>query len=129
MRLFNHHHPMHCLYFVLVSTEDAKSAVEARQQAEDELDLHAFTAEGYFGSGKADWYEIGGRWSAVIEGNATILTPEVLARLQKAYPDSSASAGGVEVFIPSAFMEHKLSELDETRTQGNFWIVTVDYHL
>lgn len=129
MRLSDSFITMHYLYFVLVSAEDAASAGEACQQANDELDLHAFTAEGYFGSGKADWFEIGGRWSAVIEGNATILTPELLARLRTEYPDYSASAGGVEVFIPSAFFECKLSELAETYTQGNFWIVTVDYHL
>ena len=54
---------MHYLYFVKI--KDAKNSQDAKRKAIQELDNQNFANDnaGYFGSGKADWYVIGGRWS------------------------------------------------------------------
>ncbi len=57
---------MHQLYFVQVTAENSK---EAREIAERELDANNFASNenGFFGSSKADWYVIGGRWSGALQ--------------------------------------------------------------
>lgn len=55
---------MHTLYFVKLRKE-IETAEEAIREATAELDNNNFTSDnfGYFGSSKADWYVVGGRWS------------------------------------------------------------------
>lgn len=55
---------MHYIYLVAVPVEEADTPTSAIQTAEQELDSNEFAGEGgYFTSHKADWYEVGGRWS------------------------------------------------------------------
>lgn len=54
---------MHSLYFVLLG-KDIENSEDARDIARNTLDEQGFAGEnGFFGSSKADWYVIGGRWS------------------------------------------------------------------
>lgn len=55
---------MHYLYFVCVPKDDAKNSEEAMTRAEEFLEAENFCGENlFYSSGKADWYEVGGRWS------------------------------------------------------------------
>jgi len=59
---------MRSLYFVKLRKERAASSKEAIRKAHRELDQHSFCEQGrYFGSGKCDWYVVGGRWSGVLQ--------------------------------------------------------------
>jgi len=56
---------MHYLYFVLLGKDEATTSQEARDMAQSRLEEENFASDqnGFFGSSKADWYVIGGRWS------------------------------------------------------------------
>ena len=56
---------MHYLYFVRVNKKDAKKPVEACKKARTILDGQNFASDsnGFWGSSKADWFVVGGRWS------------------------------------------------------------------
>ncbi len=55
---------MHYLYFVAVPKKRVEDKKEAMEFAEDFLDANNFTdQDGLYSAGKADWFEIGGRWS------------------------------------------------------------------
>jgi hypothetical protein len=56
---------MHQLYFVLI---DAKNSKEATKNATEWLNENNFCSDsqGFYGSAKGDWYEVGGRWQTVI---------------------------------------------------------------
>lgn len=57
---------MHYAYFVSIPRDEADSAAEAIREAETFLDSNGFAGEGgLYSSSKADWYEIGGRWSGI----------------------------------------------------------------
>jgi hypothetical protein len=58
---------MHSVYLVLVKKSDAENEKEAEGEAVGILDKENFAGEcGFFGSSKADWYEVGGRWRDLI---------------------------------------------------------------
>jgi hypothetical protein len=60
---------MHCLYFVKVEKDQARSAEQAIDRAQSILDDNGFAgADGYWGGAKCDWFVIGGRWSGVFSG-------------------------------------------------------------
>lgn len=52
---------MHTLYFVKLKAENSE---EARRTAYNLLEENNF-AQGFYGSSKADWYVVGGRWSGL----------------------------------------------------------------
>ena len=55
---------MHSLYFVKLKKDQARNSLEARQFTIQLLDEHGFaSSDSYFGSAKADWFVVGGRWS------------------------------------------------------------------
>lgn len=58
---------MHYAYFVLVPQKEAKSSSEAINQAESFLTNNNFASSegGLWSNPKADWYEVGGRWSGI----------------------------------------------------------------
>ncbi len=57
---------MHSLYFVMLKPEEADNAKEAIGQAEDWLNSNDFAnQDGYYSSGKCDWFQMGGRWSGL----------------------------------------------------------------
>lgn len=55
---------MHTLYFVKLKAENSK---EARRKAYNLLEENNFAtdSQGFYGSSKADWYVVGGRWSGL----------------------------------------------------------------
>lgn len=55
---------MHTLYFVKLKAETSE---EARRTANRLLDENNFATDnqGFYGSSKADWYVVGGRWSGL----------------------------------------------------------------
>jgi len=55
---------MHTLYFVKLKAENSK---EARRKAYNLLEENNFATDnqGFYGSSKADWYVVGGRWSGL----------------------------------------------------------------
>lgn len=59
---------MHQLYFVAVPVDEASNPDEAMSEATSVLDSENFASNdnGYFGSAKADYYTIGGRWSSFL---------------------------------------------------------------
>jgi hypothetical protein len=57
---------MHYRYFVLTNKSNAKTSAEARNYVENWLTDEGFCSQGRFGSGMADWFVIGGRWSGVL---------------------------------------------------------------
>jgi hypothetical protein len=55
---------MHYLYFVRVQKNEAENSADACERAQQILENEGFAGEGgFFGSSKADWFVIGGRWS------------------------------------------------------------------
>ena len=59
---------MHSVYFVLVPVQDKKEEAEsAINRAENWLTTNNFASDnnGFYGSSKADWFEMGGRWSGI----------------------------------------------------------------
>jgi len=58
---------MHCIYFVLVDSDTAKTSEQARVFTHSMLQEEGFVDGGYFGGGIADWFVIGGRWSGELQ--------------------------------------------------------------
>ena len=55
---------MHQVMFVILPKEDAYNADEAIIEVECFLESNSFVGgEGYWGGGKCDWFQMGGRWS------------------------------------------------------------------
>lgn len=58
---------MHYLYFVCFPGNEAETSQDARTIARDILNNEGFAnMEGYFSSGKADWFVVGGRWTGIL---------------------------------------------------------------
>jgi len=87
---------MHSLYFVLLEKGDAKNSQEARQKARQTLDENSFSNDnnGYFGSSKADWYVIGGRWSG--ELSKLLMKKDFYHEVCKLYPNKDKESKWVE---------------------------------
>ncbi len=77
---------MHYLYFVLIKKEECSTSNNAQEHANNLLENEGFTAQGFFGSGKADWYEIGGRWSGCL--TECLMPLEYREELKKLYENS-----------------------------------------
>ena len=59
---------MHALYFVILDQDDAADSRGARNIATTILIEENFCyQDGFFGSGKADWFTVGGRWSGILQ--------------------------------------------------------------
>ena len=58
---------MHYLYYVII--DEAKNSQEAREYVRQELENQNFASDSnrFFGSSKADWFVIGGRWSGNLQ--------------------------------------------------------------
>ncbi len=57
---------MHNLYFVSIPREEVTTSAEAREYAVNFLDENGFADEsGLYKNPRADWYEVGGRWSGL----------------------------------------------------------------
>ena len=54
---------MHNLYFVVIPKKQATDNKEAMDLAMSFLNEENFSGGGFYGGGKADWFETGGRWS------------------------------------------------------------------
>jgi hypothetical protein len=60
---------MHCLYFVKVDKSEANTAREAMEHAALILVENQFDQlNGFWGGGKCDWFDVGGRWSGELSG-------------------------------------------------------------
>lgn len=58
---------MHQVYFVLVPHKNGLTPQRAIQEAESFLEENNFSGEGgLYSTPKADWYEVGGRWSGLL---------------------------------------------------------------
>ncbi len=130
---------MHHFYLVKVKAENADDAIA---EATSALDGNNFASDsnGFFGSSKADWYVVGGRWSGVLAGvndeerekrdcykqggfpdDAQPLTAELIKRLK------SEDYGTVEVFDPEEQEELTVDDLSEQDEPGTY-LVAIDYH-
>lgn len=54
---------MHYLYLAAVKKDEETKTEEIANLVSSQLEEEGFCNTGFFGSGKADWYVIGGRWS------------------------------------------------------------------
>jgi len=54
---------MHYRFLVTVNKDAAESSEQARKLVSETLLAEGFVADGRWGSGQADWFVIGGRWS------------------------------------------------------------------
>lgn len=53
---------MHQLYFVATPYDTGDTPIGVSYDVEETLISEGFTNDGFFSSGRADWFEIGGRW-------------------------------------------------------------------
>ena len=83
--------PMHFRFLVTFAAEDADNSHAARAHVYSCLEEEGFTAQGRWGSGRADWYVIGGRWSGELSRRAW-------ARAITAEMDALEKEHGVQVW-------------------------------
>jgi len=115
----------HQLFFVLLSEtgQDVTDNTEAEEIACLSLEDNGviYTETGYYGGGICDYYEVGGRWAGLFNGqSSTVITDSILSELNAQYD-------GVRIFDPSVPEEisgHGLSKDDIGR-----WIVAFDMHV
>jgi len=146
---------MHQLYFVYLEKEmKIKTSQEARNAAIENLNENNFADcdSGYFGSSKADWFVIGGRWSGILtEALGEKPSPDRSMRYAKkdqcksnGYKDDAIKLDKklleaiqnkknkykyirtCEVFLSQKVEETKIANLTE-KDLGS-WLVVVDYH-
>lgn len=58
---------MHFRAIVTFNKDEAENSKEARSHAEYFLQDNGFCSQGFFSSGPADWFVIGGRWSGSLQ--------------------------------------------------------------
>lgn len=130
---------MHYLYLVLTKREKGETMEDISSRVEYLLEEEGFTSQGYFSSGKSDWFEIGGRWSDLFvkDKNTTtysdytkILDRQLVSDIIKEYP-ADTLMGGIEVFLADDYEEIQLSDLTKGFDQyfdNNHTLTIVDYH-
>lgn len=110
---------MHSLYIVNVKqiATDVSTAEEASIYADNFLVQEGFVCTGYFGSGKSDWFEVGGRFKDILGGDVAVQfcgQENITELCQKLAANFD-------------YIDTDYNESEVTLEKGD-WIVLIDYH-
>ena len=135
---------MHYRMLVLTDKKNADTSAGAREYVYDTLEQDdSFLMEGgRFGSGVADWFVIGGRWSGALSGKAyddrdgykpagyddeaQIATQELYEKFLQAYEGTDIAEGKNGYGIEAVDLDY--DPITPDTTIGKKWLVVVDYH-
>ena len=130
---------MHHFYLVKIKAENANDAIAEATTALDDNNF-ASDSNGFFGSSKADWYVVGGRWSGVLANVSDGEREKRDSYKQNGYPDDAQPLTAelvkyllredyrtVEVFDPEEQEELTVDDYAEQDEPGTY-LVAIDYH-